>query len=111
MKSHPAPAIAVIFTSRLSGHDAAGYAKAADVMEHLAAAQPGYLGHDSARGGDGLGLTISYWLDETSARAWHDHPEHTAIREAGRDRWYRDFTVHIAQVSRSYGWTKTEDAA
>ncbi len=105
---YPAGSVAVIFASRLTGADADGYARAAAAMEALAAVQPGYLGLDSAR--DGLGLTISYWVDEASARAWHRHPEHAEIREAGRGRWYKDFTVHVADVTRSYGWAKSETA-
>ena len=53
-------------------------------MDALAAAQPGYRGVDSARGADGLGITVSYWADDAAAIAWRDHPEHAAIRERGR---------------------------
>lgn len=108
---HPEGSIAVIFTSRLTGKDADGYAKAAADMEALAAEQPGYLGHDSARGADGLGITISYWADEASARAWYRNADHAAIRDAGRGRWYSDFTVHVSQVSRSYGWDHSDSGA
>ena len=108
---HPEGSIAVIFTSRLTGKDSDGYAQAAAAMEVMAAQQPGYLGHDSARGSDGLGLTISYWADEASARAWYRHPDHAAIRDAGRGRWYSDFTVHVSQVSRSYGWDRSDGGA
>ena len=107
---HPAGSIAVIFTSRMTGADADGYAKAAAAMEALAAAQPGYLGHDSARGADGLGVTISYWTDEASARAWYRHSDHAAIRDAGRGRWYREFTVHVSEVTRSYAWARPDAA-
>jgi heme-degrading monooxygenase HmoA len=76
------------------------------MMDELAAQQVGYVGMDTVRGSDGLGITISYWTDETSASAWRDHPEHTAIRDAGRDRWYSDYSLHVAQVKRSYDWKK-----
>lgn len=108
--NHPAGCIAVVFTSHLTGEDTDGYAKAATEMELMAAAQAGYLGHDSARGSDGLGITISYWTDEASARAWYRHPTHAAIRDAGRDRWYSEFTVHVSEVSRSYTWARPEMA-
>jgi heme-degrading monooxygenase HmoA len=77
-------------------------------MEAMAAAQPGYLGHESAR--DGIGITVSYWTDEASACAWYRHPDHAAIRNAGRGRWYSDFTVHVAQIARSYAWARPETA-
>ena len=74
--------IAVIFVSRRTAADDAGYAQAA-AMEALAARQPGYRGMDGARDADGLGITVSYWADEAAAIVWRDQPEHAAIREAG----------------------------
>jgi hypothetical protein len=54
------PYYAVIFTSKRTDVDAAGYAAMADAMAEMAAQQPGYLGHESARD-DGVGITVSYW--------------------------------------------------
>ena len=34
------------------------------------------LGIESARGNDGFGITVSYWADEASARAWGRVAEH-----------------------------------
>ena len=98
--------VAVIFRSTRTGHDAAGYAAAADAMDRLAAAQPGYRGIASARGADGFGITVSWWADEASALAWRAHPEHAAIRERGRGRWYEDYQVDVARVERSYDWRR-----
>jgi heme-degrading monooxygenase HmoA len=96
--------IAVIFLSQRTGDGEAGYADAAAAMDRLAAAQPGYRGVDSARGADGLGITVSWWADEASAVAWRAHPEHAAIRERGRAGWYARYEVAVAEVGRSYGW-------
>ena len=59
--------IAVIFVSQRTDSDPAGYAGAAETMAALAARQPGYCGVDSARGADGLGITVSWWADEARA--------------------------------------------
>ena len=83
MTKRPAGEIAVIFVSQVTGADPDGYAAAAAAMEALAATQPGYRGIDSARGGDGLGITVSYWADEAAAVAWRKNDEHAAIRERG----------------------------
>jgi heme-degrading monooxygenase HmoA len=98
--------IAVIFVSERTGDDDAGYAEAAAAMEALAAQQPGYRGIESARGTDGLGITVSYWADEASARAWRDAPEHTAMRERGRARWYIRYDVIVTKVTRGYSWRR-----
>jgi heme-degrading monooxygenase HmoA len=75
----------------------------ADRMLELAAKQPGFLGVESARGGDGLGLTVSYWRDEASIFAWKRDAEHQQAQHAGRHRWYADYEVRIAKVERAYG--------
>jgi heme-degrading monooxygenase HmoA len=106
MATLPKGSIAVIFVAQRTGLDVEGYAAAAAAMEALSAHQPGYLGLDSARGADGLGITVSYWASETNAKAWRDHPEHAAIRDAGRDRWYSGYSLHVAEVTRSYDWKK-----
>lgn len=106
MTTYPASAIAVIFVSHRTLEDDEGYGIAADQMVELAKNQPGYLGIDSARGDDRIGITVSYWGDEAAAKAWRDHPEHAAIRDAGRDRWYDWYDLHVAAVSRSYDWVK-----
>jgi len=98
--------VAVIFLSERTGQDEAGYAEAAAAMSALAAAQPGYRGERSAGSPDGLGTTISYWADEASAIAWRDEPHHAAVREAGRDRWYRWYRVEVATVDRRYDWSR-----
>ena len=99
--------IVVIFMSQRTVGDDAGYAKAAAAMDRLAATQPGYCGVDSARGADGLGITVSWWADEASALAWRAHPEHAAIRARGRAEWYARYEVAVAEVGRSYEWGQT----
>jgi heme-degrading monooxygenase HmoA len=98
--------IAVIFVSERTGDDDAGYALAAAAMAALAAEQPGYCGIESVRGADGLGITVSYWADEASATAWRDHPEHEAIRDRGRARWYTRYEVIVTEVTRAYRWAR-----
>ena len=63
--------VAVIFTSVRSDNDDDGYAEAAQKMIALAEQQPGFRGMTSAR--DPMtrcGITVSYWADDASARAW-----------------------------------------
>ena len=94
------PYVAVVFTSLRTDGDN-GYAVMSARMEELAAQQPGYLGIEAAR--DGLGITVSYWADEASARAWKEVAEHVVAQQRGRDTWYADYRVRVATVTRDYG--------
>ena len=75
-------------------------------MERLAAQQPGYCGLVSVRAADGQGITISYWQSDADAKAWRDQPDHARIREQGRAVWYSEYQLQVAQIDRSYDWTK-----
>lgn len=99
------PCYAVIFTSRRTAADPDGYEAAAERMLELASQQPGFLGVESARGEDGVGITVSYWESLDAVRAWGRHAEHLAAQAAGRDRWYEAFRLRIARVveDRSFG--------
>jgi heme-degrading monooxygenase HmoA len=104
--SPPEGSVAVIFVSQREEHDGAGYAAAADTMLEAAARQPGYLGMQSVRGADGMGITISYWASEADAKAWKRDPAHSRIREQGRGSWYSWYETIVTHVGRSYDWEK-----
>lgn len=96
------PLVAVIFTSLRTDLDGDGYARASARMAELAAARPGFRGVESARGADGVGITVSYWASADDAAAWKHDAEHLAIQQVGRDRWYEWYRVKVATVDREY---------
>jgi heme-degrading monooxygenase HmoA len=99
------PYYAVIFASvRTDGDN--GYAQRSQQILKLAADQPGFLGVDLARGPVGLGITVSYWRDGESIKAWRDQTDHTQSRADGRAHWYESFALHVAKVERSYGFQR-----
>ena len=96
------PYYAVIFTSRRTDGDH-GYGAMAEKMVALGSGCDGFLGIDSARGTDGLGITVSYWRDEASIAAWKRDTEHQKAQRGGQQTWYADYEVRIAKVERAYG--------
>ncbi|GHJ47965.1 hypothetical protein Cs7R123_53070 [Catellatospora sp. TT07R-123] len=99
------PYYAVIITSTPSGTDPEGYAAMGRRMGELGAAQPGYLGRESMYAPDGSDLTVIYYRDPESIRAWQQHPEHLEAQRLGRDRWYARYRVEVARVERTYDFT------
>jgi heme-degrading monooxygenase HmoA len=73
----------------------------ANKMVQLATEQPGFVGVESAR--EGLGITVSYWLDLESIKQWKSNAEHLVAQKLGREQWYTSFRVRIAKVERDYG--------
>jgi len=101
----PAPYYAVIFTSRWTPETAqnpADYYATADQMHQLASAMPGYLGIESARGADGVGITVSYWATERDIANWKQQLDHLAAQQRGKREWYEHYELRVAKVERSY---------
>lgn len=103
------PFYAVIFSSRRTLADGDGYGEMADRMVELASEQPGFLGVESARGADGFGITVSYWMNLDSIAAWREQSEHRVARTLGRERWYEHFELRVALVERVASPPPTND--
>ena len=105
----PAPPYYVaIFSSRRSADDGAGYNNMAERMVQIASRQPGFLGIESVRQSDGLGITVSYWETAEAIRHWHEHAQHRLAQELGYARWYDSFELRIARVERAYGFDRNQ---
>lgn len=107
-----APYYAVIFTSlrplaESPEYDAAGYDATAEQMLALARTQPGFLGVESARGEDGLGITVSYWDSMEAIRSWRGHEEHRLAQDQGRAKWYRYYHLRVCRVERAMEFSAT----
>lgn len=99
----PPGAVAVIFHSVRRAEDDEGYGDMAERMGALAAQQPGYLGVRSVRDPQTReGITVSYWSDDASARAWKAVLEHLEAQRRGREEWYAEYDVVVAEVIRAY---------
>ena len=104
---------AVIFTAQrsLSGDDI--YDITADRMVLLARRQPGFLGVESVRGDDGIGITVSYWVDRDAIANWRQQAEHLAAQALGRQEFYDWYRVRVAEVvtERTFIASKIVDSA
>jgi heme-degrading monooxygenase HmoA len=99
------PYYVVTFSSQRTEGDH-GYSAMADEMVAMAERQPGYLGHESARGADGFGITNSFWTDEDAIRAWKADLDHLEAQRRGRAEWYTTYAVRVARVERAYSFAR-----
>ena len=101
------PYFAVVFTSLRRDLPNDGYGEAAARMEELAREQSGFLGIESARGADGLGITISYWATLADVAAWGRNAEHLLVQKMGRDEWYKWYALRVCRVERATEFTRS----
>lgn len=95
----PPPSYAVIFESQRAPENS-DYGAVAERMEALAAAMPGYQGHQSARGADGFGITVSYWDSLENIAGFRAHLEHVEAQRSGRARFYARYDLRVARVQK-----------
>jgi heme-degrading monooxygenase HmoA len=100
------PYYAVIFTSKRAVDDGRAYNAMAERMVDLGARYEGFLGIESVRGSDGIGITVSYWRDEAALLAWKRDTEHQKAQRGGRESWYDSYEVRVAKVERAYGFAR-----
>jgi heme-degrading monooxygenase HmoA len=81
-------------------------------MAALATRQDGFLGMTSARDPHTRhGITVSYWRDDECARAWKQVAAHVEAQRHGRERWYTEYEVVVAEVRRSYSFAPNQAPA
>lgn len=90
----------VIFRATVRDLDAE-YSSTAARMRQLAIEQFGCTEFHSVTEGT-TEISLSYWPSEEHIRAWKAHPEHMFAQQQGRERWYREYSVEVAEIARQY---------
>jgi heme-degrading monooxygenase HmoA len=90
----------VLFRSKLVP-EPEGYAEMAEEMESLAKSMPGFIDMRAYKSEDGERLTVVWWEDEDTLRAWRTHARHLVAQQAGRERWYAYYDLDVAEVKRT----------
>jgi heme-degrading monooxygenase HmoA len=94
-----------VFTA-VRDQDPSGYSETAARMEDLVKDVPGFLGMDHAQSPGGLAITVGYFRDADALAQWRSNAEHRAAQKRGRAEWYESYTLHVAKVERSHGFTR-----
>ncbi|HTL44391.1 MAG TPA: hypothetical protein VL262_08615, partial [Vicinamibacterales bacterium] len=58
---------------------------------------------------DGERLTVVWWQDEETLRAWRLHARHLVAQRLGRERWYEYYKIEVAEVIRAKDFTRDGD--
>jgi heme-degrading monooxygenase HmoA len=89
----------VLFRSKLVSAPE-GYAEMAQEMLDLARTMPGFVDVKSYTSDDGERLTVVWWQDEDTLRAWRTHARHLVAQQTGRERWYEYYDMDVAEIVR-----------
>ena len=94
--------IVVLFRSKLVPTASSdGYDEMAQEMDDLACTMPGFIDVKSFKAEDGERLTVVWWQDEETLRAWREQARHRVAQRTGRERWYEYYKLDVAEVIRT----------
>lgn len=91
------PYYAVIFTSKRSPGDS-GYSEMAQNLLIEAEKIEGFLGADSVRDTEGIGITVSYWRTLEAIDKWKNHTLHIEGKKMDIKQWYEEYSIRICKV-------------
>ena len=97
--------LVVLFRSKLVDAPV-GYAEMAQEMLALAKTMPGFIDVKAFTADDGERLTLVWWQDEDTLRAWRTNARHLVAQKAGRERWYEYYKIEVAEVKRAREFTR-----
>ena len=97
--------LVVLFRSKLVP-EPDGYAEMAQEMLEAAKSMPGFVDVKAYKSEDGERLTVVWWQDEETLRAWRLHARHLVAQQAGRERWYEYYNVDVAEIVRGKAFTR-----
>ena len=85
------------------------YAAQLKRMADLAVQMPGYVSHKAFVAEEGERLTLFEWELAETLRAWANHPEHVAVKELGRQKFYEDYRLQVCETLRESTFTRRAD--
>lgn len=104
--------IAVIFEADPRADQQRAYLEAAEALRPQLSHIPGFISIERFESltTPGKLLSLSFWRDEDSVKAWRTLAAHRAIQTLGRERVFADYRLRVAEVLRDYGMTQREQA-
>jgi heme-degrading monooxygenase HmoA len=78
------------------------YLKMAEALRKKALSDYGCISFISSTDRD-QEIAVSYWPDIQAVSHWKNDALHIQAQQLGRNKWYKDYSVDIVEVLRSYG--------
>lgn len=90
--------VITVFRSRLREEHADEFHVLADRMLRLATTMSGFVSYKSFASKDGERCSIIVFDSPEHLRAWREHPEHRQAQQLGRDRFYAEYSLAVAEL-------------
>ena len=98
--------VIAVFRSRLRPDCEKEFQQLKTRMLEIAQSMPGFISHKVYVSDDGERCSVIEFDSADNMAAWRDHPEHLAAKQAGRERYYEDYSLIVADASRSSAFSR-----
>jgi heme-degrading monooxygenase HmoA len=92
--------VITIFRSRLRPENEPEFNELAARMMELAESMPGFISYKLYKSEDGERCSIVEFDSHEELLAWRNLPEHRDAQQRGRERYYQEYTLHVAEPVR-----------
>ncbi len=98
--------VVTVFRSRLrdDAYDNGYIDRAAEMIER-AKQNPGFLEHKSFTADDGERVSIVRFASPEAHYKWAGDAGHRAVQQQGRDEFYLEYSITVADVRRERAWS------
>ena len=96
-----------VFRSRLRPEHAEEFQTLAAKMMTIAESMPGFLSYKVYVSDDGERCSVIEFETSEQLRAWREQPAHREAQALGRERFYEDYTLHVAEPERESRFSRT----
>ena len=98
--------IITLFRSRLTSLAGDDYSAMGAEMLERARTYPGFIAMKEFKAEDGERLTVVWWENDELQAAWRRDERHLVAQKLGRERWYHDYHIEVAEVIREQQFTR-----
>jgi heme-degrading monooxygenase HmoA len=99
--------LVVLFRSKLTAEAGEDYQNKLLEMRTLVQENPGFVDVKNYTSEDGERLTLVWFKDKESLRAWRELPAHREAQATGRRKWYEYYKMDVAKVERTTGFDRS----
>lgn len=92
--------VMTIFRSRLRPEHAEEFQALANRLLTIAKAMPGFISYTSFVSQDGERCSVIEFDSPEHLRAWREHPEHRQAQQLGREQFYAEYSLYVAEPQR-----------
>ena len=100
--------VIAIFRARIRPSVREEYYERAEVMAQIARSMPGFVSYKAYSAPDGERVSIHEWETADQLRAWRLHPQHVAMQQIGRERFYEEYTLYVMDSPRESRFVRQE---